>query len=324
MHLELVVPSLFPAAGELRLPAAELLLARGRGSREAAAGLESWLAERFGAGEAPLAAGALTLLAHGGNPESGAWARADPVHLRLLRAHVSVIPGEAFDLPREEAEALCEALNRHFAARLEFLALEPQRWCVRLAESARLESRSSLEAAGEDLRPGRPGDALANEIQMVLHGHPVNEAREARGEPAVNGVWLWGAGKPPPRAEVPWHSVSADDPLARGLARAAGVRARPLPASAQVLLELLPEDGRHLVVLDALRSPALLGDAQAGERRAQALEELWFAPLLAALRDGRAGMITMHVPDAGRAAETIRGDLRRFWRRAKPLRTLSP
>ena len=36
--------------------------------------------------------------------------------------------------------------------------------------------------------------ALVNELQMLLHEHPVNERRAARGLPAVNSVWLWGAG----------------------------------------------------------------------------------------------------------------------------------
>src|SRR6266516_108636 len=96
---------------------------------------------------------------------------------------------------------------------------------------------------------------------MVLHSHAVNEAREARGEPAVNSVWFWGGGRVPRVATERWHSVSADEPLALGLARAA------------------------------------------------------------AMRDGRLGMITIHVPDAAEclAYETIRGDLRRFWRRPRAL-----
>jgi len=40
-----------------------------------------------------------------------------------------------------------------------------------------------------------------------------------------------------------------------------------------------------------------------------------------ALRAGRIGMVTVHVPDSpdGASFETIRGDLRRFWRRPKAL-----
>ncbi|MNC97567.1 hypothetical protein D3C83_152660 [compost metagenome] len=49
------------------------------------------------------------------------------------------------------------------------------------------------------------------------------------------------------------------------------------------------------------------------------LETQWFAPLLAALRGGRIGMLTVQVPDAGATFETVRGDLRRFWRRPRPL-----
>jgi hypothetical protein len=30
-------------------------------------------------------------------------------------------------------------------------------------------------------------------------------------------------------------------------------------------------------------------------------------------------MVTLHVPEAGASFETIRGDLRRFWRRARAL-----
>jgi hypothetical protein len=53
----------------------------------------------------------------------------------------------------------------------------------------------------------------------------------------------------------------------------------------------------------------------------QILERNWFAPLLAALRAGRIGMVSLHVPDGaeGFSSETIRGDLRRFWRLAKSI-----
>lgn len=38
---------------------------------------------------------------------------------------------------------------------------------------------------------------LMNAAQMVLHKHPVNAAREKRGELPANSVWLWGHGKMP-------------------------------------------------------------------------------------------------------------------------------
>jgi hypothetical protein len=144
----------------------------------------------------------------------------------------------------------------------------------------------------------------------------VNEAREARGEPTVNSVWLWGTGSAE-RTRCRWQSVAADDPAVIGAARLAGARQRAAPRSARDWLERLPEDGRHLVVLDALRTRLALGQEAALDE----LEQHWFQPLLAALRAGRIGMVTLHVPDGAEALsfETIRADLRRFWRIAKPL-----
>lgn len=286
MHCELAITGLFGAGTEARFAALELLLARGRRQRGPARGLEAWLSEAFELGEGPFPAGALTLLGCGGDPGDALWARADPVHLRVMRDHVASAPDDAFTVQQTEADALCDALSRHFAGQLDFRACEPRCWCARLVNDAPL------------------GDALLNEVQMLLHAHPLNEAREARGELAINSVRLWGAGRAPRSAQCGRQSVAAADPAVRGAARLAGARHRPLPGSAQEWIDRLPEDGRHLALLDARQAP--LAD----------LERDWFAPLLAALRDGRAGMVTLHALDGAEEVsfETIRGDLRRFWR----------
>jgi len=325
MHCELVIPGLFGAGPGAkvgtRFAALELLLARGRSRSAPAHRLEGWLQEAFDLGEAPFPAGALTLLGCGGDPGEASWARADPVHLRVMRDHLIVVPSEAFEVSREEAEALCRALNRHFSS-MNFMTCEPRRWCARLSEDSPIDARSPLEVSGQELGLSHATSwhALLNEAQMALHEHPVNEAREARGEPAVNSIWLWGAGRVPRNARCPWQSVAADDPAALGAAQLAGARHRALARSARDWLERLPEDGRHLAVLDALRAPLVLAKDTI-QAQMEVLERDWFAPLLAALRSGRVGMVTVRVPDGaeGFSCETIRGDLRRFWRLAKAI-----
>ena len=327
MHVELVAPGLFAAPAAARLPSVELLLARGRCTSAGSQGLEAWLREAFELDEQPLAAGALTLLGAGGDPGEQWWLRADPVHLRLMRDRLVLVPGAALHIERAEAQALCEALNLHFVPRFAVQAIDAERWVGQIAEDLAIDAQSPLALAGRDVGLGMPGAGgstshqLLNEAQMVLHAHPVNEAREARGEPAVNGIWFWGAGRAPHVAAKHWHSVSADEPLALGLARAAGLRYRTLPVSAGAWLESAPGDGRHLVLLDALRVPLALSETGEFQDALARLEREWFAPLLAALRAGRVGMVTIHVPDAAEcvAYETIRGDLRRFWRRPKAL-----
>jgi hypothetical protein len=329
VHCELIVPALFPAAlpaaVEARYPAIELLLARGRRGSAESRTLEQWLREAFEQPGEALAAGALALLAHGSVPADAWWARADPVHLRLMRDHAIVAPGEALEISSDEADALVEALNRHFAGVAEFRVLDARRGVARLEAGMGAAGGPALYAAGRDAATARGEEgqraALLTEIQMLLHAHPVNEAREARGEPALNSLWVWGGGRPPSTASGPWRSVAADDPSALGLAQLAGMRRLELPPSAESWLGRLPEDGRHLVVLDALRTPALLERQAEYEEALQALEQRWFAPLLGALREQRIGMVTLRVPDAvpGAGFETIRGDLRRFWRRPRPL-----
>src|SRR3954470_3517501 len=75
MHGELVIPCLFAAPAAARLPAAELILARGRGAGGASQSLEPWLKVASGSEGEPVAAGALTLLAAGGEPGNDVWTR---------------------------------------------------------------------------------------------------------------------------------------------------------------------------------------------------------------------------------------------------------
>jgi hypothetical protein len=74
-------------------------------------------------------------------------------------------------------------------------------------------------------------------------------------------------------------------------------------------------------VLDQLRAPLALSHAAEYRQRVEALEAAWFTPLLEALKRSRVGMVSVHVPDGAEALsfETIRGDLRRFWRLARAL-----
>jgi hypothetical protein len=318
MHLELVIPALFQAQAEA--PALQLLLARGRRSETEAKSLEEWHAQAFGIGGSPLPAGALTAHAFGAEP--ACWLRADPVHLRADRDRLLLVPSAGFDISAAEAKELCAELDRLFAAQFTLHAFAPEHWGLRANSVMALVTRAPLEIAGRNLDaelPDKRFHALLNEIQMALYQHPVNTAREARGAPVVNSVWLWGAGPLPAASRGPWQSLSAEDPAALGLAKLAGMRHRTPGAGAGAWLERALEDGRHLVVLDTLRGAAALGDGEALAQRLLGLEAQWFAPLLAALRAGRIGMLTVHVPDAGLSFETARGDLRRFWRRPRPL-----
>jgi hypothetical protein len=328
MHVELAVPALLPAPGAPSLPALELLLARGRRTPGKAGNLESWLAGAFDLDEDRFPAGALAALACGQAPGPQDWLRADPVHLRADRDRLILVPGQAFSLTAAEGEALAATLAPLLTGKFTLFPLQAGYWCLRVENEGEPAGSGSapVELAGADIDPHLPPKQwhpLLTEIQMALYGHPVNTAREARGDPVVNSLWLWGAGKLPAFAHGPWQSVSADDPAAIGLGRLAGMRHRTAGGGAGEWLGRASEEGRHLVVLDGLRGTQALGDLAGFARRLQVLEETWFAPLLAALKDGRVGMLTVHAPEAGMSFEAARADLRHFWRRPRPLNSYS-
>jgi hypothetical protein len=324
MHCELVVPGLFGGEAATRLPSIELALARGRCTASGSEPLERWLARAFGI-EGALPAGAATLLAAGGDAGADTWARADPVHLRLMRDRLILVPAEALHLRGDEAAALCRHLNEYFSGRVELRTVDAGRWIARLQQSLSVGTEAPLSLAGRDVELAAGADTashrLLNESQMALHDHPVNEARETHGEASVNSLWFWGAGSLSAVPRSRFTSVTAAEPIALGLARAAGIRARSLPKNAALSLDGLDTEGRQLIVLDTLRAPLALAEpGEYGEALAS-LERDWFAPLVAALRDGRIGMLTVHVPDGPECAafETVRGDLRRFWKRPRAL-----
>jgi hypothetical protein len=317
MHCSLFIPDFFSsesAAPASRPAAAETLIARGRRKRKAPVAREAWLFERFAARRQhdwPVAP--YTLLADGGAPGEGFWMRADPVHLSV-GLDTLALAGDVLDVSRAEAEALATTLNGHFGETLAFQTPFPERWYVGFPQAPDVHTTPPAAARGAALRDKLPAGAeatrfgaLLNEVQMLLHEHPVNTEREARGAPAVNSVWFWGGGSlEVPRAR-PFSIVLADDPLARGLALAAGVPARRLAGNAGILLPFLPDTGNALLVLDASRGAELERD--------------WFAPLLAALEGGRIGMLSLHLAGADSLleVETARSDLRYFWRARKPL-----
>ena len=338
MHCHLLLPDLFwPERDSLDIyrgvatPALERLLAKGRRrSEEATASAAAWLCHHFDLDpQDGVPAAPYCLLADGGEPGQHYWLRADPVHLRVESGKLVLADSGVFPVSQQEAGHLADSLNAHFSADgLMFYPLRPDRWYLRLPQAPALETTPLAQAAGRSIDPLLPrgADAAAwharlNEVQMLLHSHAVNEGREAAGGLAINSVWLWGGGSMREGMTTQFNAVWSKDPFAAGLAQAARVAARDLPEDAGKLLLAGADSGVNLVLLDQLRAPAQYGDAHGWREGLRQLERDWIAPLLEALRLGRIGMLSLHAfgPADALSVEVARGDLRRFWRRAKPL-----
>ncbi|MDO8810614.1 MAG: hypothetical protein Q7J38_01110 [Gallionella sp.] len=342
---DLFLPADFAAGvcADLRLPALEKMLARGASTGSArtdvagsapstgsgrtggvGASLENHLCESFGVpcqSDAPIAPVSAAFDGLG----EGCWLRADPVHLRLQREQLVLLPD--VEVGAGEAGQLCAALNEYFAGQgMEFFAPHPQRWYVRLDRLQDIETVPLSQAAGRNVHGLLPKGADAarwhqvfNEIQMLLFAHPVNEAREARGELPVNSLWLWGGGDGGAATllQKTCDCVSSDEALAGMFAAVADI-----PFSGWPKQWRNEENGdMQLLVWTGLRSALRRGDMDAWRAALQEFETGYAQPLWQALRTGKISQLQLDILGGDRARHLLltRADAWAVWRRARPL-----
>jgi len=160
---------------------------------------EQALAALRGASADQAAAAAWKAQAAGLNGQLG-WALLTPIHLAVGSDQISAHNPADLQLDDVTSRALFAALNELWPCREGWNShwLSATEWLVAH------ESLKGLHSASLDRVIARSVDAwmpegrhlrtLQNEAQMLLHNHPLNDAREAQGHLPVNSVWISGCG----------------------------------------------------------------------------------------------------------------------------------
>jgi hypothetical protein len=273
------------------------------------------------------------LRADGGDPGDATWACVQPVHVRIAHDHLVLIDPASLELSDEEASALlavARPLIEELGVRIE--APNPVRWYLSGDGFGTLAGASPLRASGRNIEIWLPHEAhsgersrawmkLQNEVQMAWFEHPVNEAREARGLPAVNSIWFHAQGAARP-VQSPFTQVFSDAAATRGLAMTAGAPVAAPPASFAALASSSGKDAGSdnnttLVELDPFSAPYIEQDWARWNAAFAALQGDWIEPALAALESGALAQLGLTpCGDTGSVTLSItRGDLRKFWRR---------
>ncbi len=190
----------------------------------------TWLAwNMFGASQpsptAPYAWAALT----GRADATGVVWHADPVHIEVGRD--SLIVQGLDDAPPDEAEtnALIAAANESLADASCELRSAGSQWFLHADREWSFRPPPLSEAVGRPYSPAESDEPdalrwsrLHNAIQMRWHTDPVNEARDVRGLPPINAVWLHGGGVWRGLPPLRWPRVHSERAEIRGAAAAAG------------------------------------------------------------------------------------------------------
>ncbi|HEX7026756.1 MAG TPA: hypothetical protein VF268_05905 [Gammaproteobacteria bacterium] len=320
--LSLFLPGLLgPVSGEIppdTLPRAEAftgLLAAATRRGVARQNPLRRLAEQFGVAAEPPPVAALSYLADFGRLPAQHCFRCDPVHLQADMAQALLYDSRSFDIPAREAGQLIDAFNRHFAEdNLKLVFRDPRRWYLLTDNPPPLLAPPLDEVVGrnagaflpEELAAARYWNRVLNETQMLFFGHPLNLERESRGEPAVNGVWIYGGGLLNGGGPAAYQAVYSDDAFCRGLALHAGVPVRPWAAVFET--GGWREEGSVLLFDSGLRDALLTGDMAGWSSRLAEWETRLFTPLHQQWRAGKLGRVMID-PDNGYQYQLTAGGL---------------
>lgn len=309
-------------AGRTRLPGIEY--ARRFGARTAlASGWRDWLAAAVGrddlVGVAPARIAAAVLPAQQGGTS---WI-ATPVHLSAGLSQVHLDHRGLLRLGEAPRAALAASFATEFGA--SGLTLAPLESGEFLLHGAGLDAVSTTEparCAGGEVAAALPHGPeaaavrrLGAEIEMWLHRHALNAARESVGEAPVNALWLWGAAGRDigvqPRGGAPQRRAFGEDACLRGLWHLHGGACQALPPH----FGALAQGGAGAVLALAVADELRMSRASTFLQALRALDERFIAPALTQLRGGDLERVTLIAND--HALQLHRRSALKVWRRAR-------
>jgi hypothetical protein len=294
------------------------------------AGWRQWLARSLGRAdlaEAAPACVAAALLPAAQIAPSGAvtsWI-ATPVQLTAGLAHVHLDPRGILRLPAADLASLCEDFSTTFGASAfsltplpsgELLLRTPGIEPIETSEPA----RCALAGVAQALPRGPAAAALRRliaEIEIWLHGLPLNAARRRRGEPPVTALWPWGAtGRIVRAARAAAHERSlafGRDAWLEGLWHLQGSDCRALPPDLHEVLAGARAE-RCVLVMEAGGELQRAGEGTLVDALSR-LDARFVSPALRALRTAELSAVTLIVNDT--LVRVQPHSLLKLWRRAR-------
>jgi hypothetical protein len=293
---------------------------------------ELWIARALGLarGQEPAVA-ASAMRGLGLDPGDGTWFVVNPIHIQIASTHLMMADPRQLDLQEDEGRALFESARAGVADAGHLLVYgSADTWFLRADGWDDLHTASPDAAVGMSLTdwmptgaPARAFRKLQNEVQVSWFPDPVNAAREARGQVAVNAIWPWGG------ASIATEQAGRLVASARGKPAAAPLLvAHAVPgwldalsarraAAPEALLADIDVAADLLLVAGDAAAPAIGADWDGWLRAMRTLDTTLFAPLLEMVRTGRVKRLRLVLSHRDGHLETLTSPMaqRQFWRR---------
>ncbi len=255
--------------------------------------------------------------------EEGFWLRADLVEMQPDTHALYVMGNRHLHLMQDELTALAGSINEL----LNPLAAEwyPVSSCegyLRVQEPPQVAFVPLLDALlrdqGRTLPTGperRTWERLGTEIQMALHAHPVNQARQERGSAPANSLYIWGGCEPSGSEGLQGTDLLVSDSnMVLGMAPTSTATAM----DQNWLAVDLDSHSRITIVLTELmwlRRQGLVADWQ---QRVLEIQRQWLAPLITSLEREEIAEVHMYFGGSRRFVLNKRY-WRRFWKWNRPI-----
>jgi len=235
--------------------------------------------------------------------------RCNLVTLKVQGDEIVMDDFSAGHISNEEAREIIADLNKEMGTNeIQFHAgvsyrhlMVLKNGAARFADLEKLKLTPPHDMIGKEISPFLPKTedpvlTLTKESHRLLRNHPVNQAREARGLPPANSIWLWGQGRSPrmvtlkERFGMEGYVISAVH-LIKGIGMLAGMEVLEVPGAtgffdtnydgkAQYALRGLRERDFVYVHVEAPDEAGHMGDLQVKIDAIEAFDKKIVGPIL--------------------------------------------
>ena len=160
---------------------------------------------------------ALCRQAEKADADAHTWLRADPIYLQAEMHGARVMAWENLGLIEDEQSQILSALRPVFGDfGFELSASMHGFFYIRALNNSPIPTfADAVDILGCDLSEYLPKDkkwlALFNECQVILHNHPLNDARAKSQQTPINALWFWASGQLPSAVQHSFSKIFTDD-----------------------------------------------------------------------------------------------------------------